>query len=136
VEEILPGETMVFSWNAVAGATEYHFQAGTGGAGSSNIYSRSTGASTDVFVDKLPLDGKLLYVRIWYRLGSWRYADFVYKSWGYKEMLPEAQKQIQQLDESVQASKDTNKIELLRSMLASIYEALIQLSSKIDKEGN
>lgn len=74
----LPGSSASFSWNAVPGALEYFFYAGTS-KGSNNITGRSMGSGTSVSLTNLPTNGSTVHVRLWTRFSSgWQYRDTTY----------------------------------------------------------
>lgn len=67
-----------FSWNMVSGATEYWVEASQVRVGGKELYDATTGTQPAVTLT-VPQNGKTLYVRIWYKVGStWKYADASY----------------------------------------------------------
>jgi hypothetical protein len=69
---------VTFTWAAVAGATEYWLDVGTG-VGQTNLFSQSVGMSTTQLVNGLPLNGTSVNVRLWtQRGGSWVFNDYTY----------------------------------------------------------
>ncbi len=73
----LTSSSFTFTW-CNAGAAQYYLYAGTGGVGSNNIFSNSTGTNLSQLVTALPSSGTL-YVRLWSSAGgSWLYNDYTY----------------------------------------------------------
>jgi uncharacterized repeat protein (TIGR01451 family) len=74
--------TQVFTWQAINGiASQYWLFIGTGGAGSSNIYSGSQGTNTQSIRPNMPTNGSTVFVRLWYRVGNtWKNHDYIYTS--------------------------------------------------------
>jgi hypothetical protein len=69
-----------FLWNAVSGAEEYWVEMGSA-SGGKDIHNASTGPSRTVIISNIPQDGRTLYLRVWYRVGSaWRFNDFTYRA--------------------------------------------------------
>jgi hypothetical protein len=74
----LTSSTVMFSWTAGTGVTQYHLSIGTT-TGGTNIYSLNQGASQSVAVSGLPTNGGTLYVRLWSLIASnWDYNDYSY----------------------------------------------------------
>lgn len=74
----LPGSSASFTWNAVPGALQYFFYAGTS-QGSNNITGQSTGTSTSVSLTNLPTNGSTVHIRLWTRFSTgWQYRDTTY----------------------------------------------------------
>ncbi len=74
----LEGASVEFTWEAADGASEYWLGIGTT-AGKCNLYSASQGTDTSVTVDRLPTDGKPLYVKLYTRIdGQWYARPYVY----------------------------------------------------------
>lgn len=77
---VLSGSTQTFSWSAGTWVQEYQLHVGSI-RGGKNYYGNSTGTSRSVSVKGLPVNGSSVYARLWWRqLGSWSYADYVYKA--------------------------------------------------------
>ena len=71
-----PGSTLTdssatFGWSADSSASEYWLNVGTA-LNKSDIYCKSTGTSTSATVDKLPVNGKPIYVKVYAKIsGLW-----------------------------------------------------------------
>jgi len=73
--------TVTFRWKADGKVKQYYFKVGqTVNVG--NVYEKDQGLRTEVSVSKIPLDGKPLYVRVFFRPGEkkWEYRDFTYQT--------------------------------------------------------
>lgn len=93
VDNIIPkasstitSSTQVFAWTPVLDATEYWVDVGTA-KGKTDIYSgMSTGNGVEpkATVSKIPQNGKPIYLRLWYKVGTtnkdWLYQDFFYNT--------------------------------------------------------
>ena len=78
----LTGASVVFSWSAGCGVTEYYLYVGSL-AGGNDIYGADQGTGTTVTVSNLPTNGSTLYVRLWSLLGGvWRFNDYMYTAFG------------------------------------------------------
>ncbi|MBP6702290.1 MAG: M4 family metallopeptidase, partial [Vicinamibacteria bacterium] len=74
----LTGPSQTFTWNGVAGATEYWLQVGYT-PGGTDIYGASQGTSLSGLVTGLPVDGRAVHVRLWSKTGGqWLYNDYTY----------------------------------------------------------
>ena len=77
----LPGGVVTFNWSAGVGAQQYSLSVGTTGPGSFNVYSQGQGTSQSATVNRLPVDGSPVYVRLWTQLGGgtgWVLNDYTY----------------------------------------------------------
>ena len=72
----LSGAAVSFAWDTGTGVTAYHLYVGSGGVGSSNLFSQNTGTVRAATVNGLPIDGRVLYVRLWSLAGTWQYRDY------------------------------------------------------------
>jgi hypothetical protein len=71
----LPGASVSFQWTAGNGVLRYYLFIGTW-LGGDNLFSQDMAASLSANVTTLPVNGSLLYVRLWsYINGSWQYND-------------------------------------------------------------
>lgn len=79
----LAGSVESFVWNANGTpVTEWWLYIGND-FGSGGIHSSgSLGTNTATVVNNLPTDGRLLFVRLWYLEGTWKYVDFNYYASG------------------------------------------------------
>jgi hypothetical protein len=74
----LTGSTVIFSWTAGAGVTQYSLHVGTTGAGSTNIFG-GTVSGQSKSVSGIPTTGGTLYVRLYSMIaGAWQYNDYTY----------------------------------------------------------
>ena len=74
---VLPGASTAFTWN-MGGAAEVRLCVGTS-AGSCNISSYPAQNSGSVQLDRMPVDGSTVYVRLWSLYGGqWVYNDYTY----------------------------------------------------------
>ncbi len=68
---------VTFSWNAT-GASQYYLYVGTT-RGGRQIYSGNQGRGTSRTVSGLPVNGSIVYVRLWTRTSAgWRFRDYTY----------------------------------------------------------
>lgn len=79
----LLGSSENFEWNTSStSASDWWLYVGTS-LGAYDIYdSGSLGLSNSHNVTGLPTDGSLIYVRLWYKSGSWKSVDTVYTAFG------------------------------------------------------
>ena len=81
----LSGDSATFTWTA-DGTTvdEWWLYVGSSLGGSDVYDSNSLGTNLSATVNGLPLDGRTLYVRLWFRAsgGGWQYADVLYTAAG------------------------------------------------------
>ena len=77
----LTGASATFQWTTGAGATEYWLQAGSS-LGGSQDFSTSTGTATSQAVTTLPVDGSLVYVRLWTKFDGigWVSNDYTFRA--------------------------------------------------------
>jgi hypothetical protein len=79
----LAGSTATFTWSAGSGVSQYSLAVGTTGAGSANLYNRSTGTARSAAVTGLPTNGSTVYVRLWSLIGgAWQWNDYTYRAAG------------------------------------------------------
>jgi hypothetical protein len=72
----LPGSTATFQWSPGIGVSEYWFYLSDVTAGGKELYSGSQGLSTTMTFAGLPINGSVVYARLWWKLGGiWRYLD-------------------------------------------------------------
>ena len=77
----LSSASVNFQWSSGAGVNQYYLYVGSG-LGSSDIYMQSTGLGLSATVTNAPVDGRTLYVRLWWFVDAgWHYADFTYTAW-------------------------------------------------------
>jgi len=75
---ILSGSTVTFVWNAGTGVTEYWVDLGTS-SGGTQIFTGTQGTNLSVTVPGVPLNGGLVFVRLWSRIsGTWKFKDYTY----------------------------------------------------------
>jgi hypothetical protein len=79
----LPGSTfasssVAFQWTSGTGVTEYFLYVGTS-LGANDLYGQSQGLNRSVTVNSLPVDGRRLYVRLYWQIaGTWYATDYTY----------------------------------------------------------
>lgn len=74
----LSGNTQTFTWTTGTDVTAYMLWVGTI-PGGNNIYNGSSTTATSVTVNKIPMQGKTVYVRLWsYINGAPQYNDYTY----------------------------------------------------------
>ena len=67
----LSGASATFTWDENSDATEYWLNVGTA-ANKSDVYCKTQGTNLSVAVDKLPTNGKTLYVKLFAKIdGAW-----------------------------------------------------------------
>ena len=67
-----------FQWSAGTGVSQYFLYVGSV-VGASDIYMQSTGPARAATVTNLPVDGSVVYVRLWWFVNaSWQFADYTY----------------------------------------------------------
>lgn len=76
----LAGPTATFQWDAGIGATQFHLAVGTGGAQNADLFNQNLGNQRSHSVEKIPTDGRTIYVRLWSLTSSWLYRDYTYAS--------------------------------------------------------
>jgi len=75
----LPGASAAFTWTAGGGVSQYVLRLGTTGAGSMDVYNKSTYGTT-LTPTNIPTTGATLYVRLYSQIsGAWQYNDYTYK---------------------------------------------------------
>lgn len=78
----LPGATATFTWSPGVRVEKFWLFVGTS-LGNNNIYGGGQGTSTSVTLSNLPVNGQVLYVRLWsYIDGAWQYSDASYRAAG------------------------------------------------------
>jgi hypothetical protein len=71
----LEGSTAAFAWSAGSQAEVYFLYLGTT-PGENNLYGQSQGLNREVTVSGLPVDGSIIYIRLWSLLPTgWFFAD-------------------------------------------------------------
>jgi hypothetical protein len=82
-QSVLSGPSVTFSWSANAAATQYWLYVSGTGLGGSELYNQSTGTALSASVSGLPMDGRTIYVRLWYLAGgNWLFSDYLYTATG------------------------------------------------------
>ncbi|GIU76709.1 MAG: hypothetical protein KatS3mg004_3796 [Bryobacteraceae bacterium] len=78
----LPGSTVTFTWTPGSRVEKFWLFIGTS-AGNNNIYGADQGTNTSATVSNLPVNGQVIYVRLWsYVDGAWQYSDASYRAAG------------------------------------------------------
>lgn len=78
----LAGASVTFEWSAGTGVAGYYLMVGEW-AGGNTIFERSMGTQRSVTVTNLPVDGRMLYVRLWSLLdGQWESRDTQFRAAG------------------------------------------------------
>jgi hypothetical protein len=78
----LAGTSAAFTWTAGSSVQRYWLFVGTT-QGNNDIYGADQGTNTSATVAGLPVNGKVLYVRLWsYLNGGWQYNDYSYRAAG------------------------------------------------------
>lgn len=78
----LAGATVTFEWSQGTGVAAYFLMVGEW-AGGNTLFERSMGTQRSVTVPNLPVDGRMIYVRLWSLLdGQWESRDFQYRTAG------------------------------------------------------
>ncbi len=88
----LPGGKCRFEWSRAAGAEQYYLAVGTAPQ-LADIYGKDQGLNRSATVEGLPRDGRKLYVRLSWRIGSeWRHRDYTYRAAGVEKsaLVPSA----------------------------------------------
>ncbi len=76
----LPGAKCRFEWSRAAGAEQYYLAVGTAPQ-TADLYGKDQGLNRSATVEGLPRDGRRLYVRLSWRVGSeWRHRDYTYRA--------------------------------------------------------
>jgi uncharacterized repeat protein (TIGR03803 family) len=76
----LAGTSAAFSWNAIAGASQYWLEVGNS-PGVGTYFEQAVGLATSQTVNNLPTVGGTVYVRLWTLFnGSWLFNDFTYQA--------------------------------------------------------
>jgi DNA-binding beta-propeller fold protein YncE len=76
----LAGSSATFTWTPGAGITRYFLDIGST-RGAKDVYSQDQGTSLSTSVTTLPIDGRVLYVRLWSYISGkagWAYIDYQY----------------------------------------------------------
>lgn len=86
----LTGSSQTFSWMANStSVSEWWVYVGSN-LGASNYHDSSTlGSATNTNITGLPTDGSTVYVRLWYKEGSWKFTDSSYTAATLATTLPE-----------------------------------------------
>lgn len=78
----LAGASATFTWTPGARVERFWLFVGTS-LGNNNIYGGDQGTNTSATVSNLPVNGQVLYVRLWsYIDGAWQYSDASYRAAG------------------------------------------------------
>lgn len=74
----LGGTSQVFQWSAGTSVSQYYVYLGSS-LGGADLYARDHGLTQSASVTGLPMDGRTLYLRLWWlRSGTWEFADFTF----------------------------------------------------------
>lgn len=78
----LAGASATFTWTPGSRVEKFWLFVGTS-LGNNNIYGGDQGTNTSATVNNLPVNGQVLYVRLWsYIDGAWQYSDASYRAAG------------------------------------------------------
>ncbi|MFZ5929370.1 MAG: hypothetical protein ACOYX1_18200 [Acidobacteriota bacterium] len=78
----LAGSTATFTWSSGVRVQKFWLFIGTS-LGNNNIYGGDQGTNTSATVANLPVNGQVIYVRLWsYIDGAWQYSDASYRAAG------------------------------------------------------
>jgi hypothetical protein len=78
----LAGSAATFAWTQGARVERFWLFVGTS-LGNNNIYGGDQGTNTSATVGNLPVNGQVIYVRLWsYIGGAWQYSDASYRAAG------------------------------------------------------
>lgn len=78
----LAGASATFTWTPGVRVERFWLFAGTS-LGNNNIYGGDQGTNTSATVSNLPVNGQVIYVRLWsYIDGAWQYSDASYRAAG------------------------------------------------------
>ena len=78
----LTGASATFTWNPGSGVQRYWLFVGTS-QGNNDIYGADQGTNTSATVTGLPVNGRVLHVRLWsYIGGGWQSNDYSYRAFG------------------------------------------------------
>ncbi len=76
----LPGPEQTFVWNMGEGVSYYHLTVGSS-PGSGDILNQYAGTATSLTVSSIPQDGRIIYVRLWSRIGDgWHWRDYIFRA--------------------------------------------------------
>jgi len=74
----LSGSNVTFAWSAGTGVSQYWLYMGSS-LGGLDIYNANQGTNRSVTVGNIPIDGRLIYVRLWSFIGAgWQWNDYTY----------------------------------------------------------
>jgi hypothetical protein len=74
----LPGPSVMFGWTSGTEVSQYWLYVGST-MGGADLYNASTGTAQSATVHNLPMDGRIIYVRLWSLIfGAWQYNDYTY----------------------------------------------------------
>ena len=83
----LSGSSATFQWNTGSCVLEFFLYIGNA-VGQNDILGQTQGLNTSKIVSGLPVDGRILYVRLWSRIGSaWQLRDYTYRASGGSSAL-------------------------------------------------
>jgi chitodextrinase len=75
---LLTTSTITLEWTPGMAVEEYFVRVGTTSQ-NGNLFMGSVGTKTSVSIDRLPLSGRPIYARLWWKaLGRWKYKDYIY----------------------------------------------------------
>ncbi|MDR4506213.1 MAG: hypothetical protein MRK01_15685 [Candidatus Scalindua sp.] len=77
--------TVTFEWDPGTNVTQYWLAVGTSFESLDrtpygDVYSQNQYLNTSATVSGIPLNGKNLYVRLWFKSGTWKYVDYTYQT--------------------------------------------------------
>lgn len=80
----LPGATVTCSWSSGAGVAGYYLMVGEW-AGGNTLFDGNLGTQRSATVQDLPVDGRMIYVRLWSLLdGEWEWRDAQFRAAGFQ----------------------------------------------------
>ncbi|GJQ57250.1 MAG: hypothetical protein SCALA701_00510 [Candidatus Scalindua sp.] len=86
----LTTSTVTFGWSAGTQEDLYRLHVGTTGPGSKDIIKQNGLTQTSLTVTGIPTDGSMVYVRLWWRIGStWFKTDYTYQTGSTTADTPE-----------------------------------------------
>jgi len=77
----LQSNSVTFAWSAGVGVSQYWLYVGSFAYGGTDLYNQSTQTILSATLNCLPIDGRILYVRLWSLIsGNWVFNDYTYKA--------------------------------------------------------
>ena len=81
----LTATTVTFEWSTDIWISQYWLAVGTtfeslDRTPYGDVYSQNQYLNTSATVSGIPLNGKNLYVRLWFKSGTWKYVDYTYQT--------------------------------------------------------